>query len=132
MDFDRLIDTARLLKLTRQTGRAFHVAFVLRQRKVVAVGFNHFHKSNAICIRYKPTRFHESTSYRGTLHAEIDCMGKIKFQDSRKLTMVSIRIDNHNRPAFAQPCPNCAYHLGRWGLNKIFYTGRNGEICQLR
>jgi deoxycytidylate deaminase len=127
-NFSRLADVARILKATKQTGRSFHVAFILKGRKVIAVGFNNFNKSNHICRTYKPTRVH-GADYRACLHAEIDAAAKMKHRDSIKgLIMVSLRIDNKDRIAYAEPCPNCAFHLGKWGYNNIFYSTDSGQF----
>jgi len=120
--FNRLVDVAKIFKLTKQTGRSFHVAFVLKGRKVIEVGFNNFTKSNRICHYYKPTR-HHMADYRGNIHAEINSATKSRYRkDIKNLTLVSIRVNNNNKIAFAQPCPNCAFHLGKWGFKNIFYS----------
>jgi deoxycytidylate deaminase len=120
-NFSRLVETAKIFKLTKQTGRSFHVAFVLKGRKVVSVGFNDFRKTNPICYTYKPTRHHDP-DYQACIHAEIHATGRFRNRDMKDSSMVSIRIDNHNRLAYAQPCPNCAFYLGKMNFKNIFYS----------
>jgi len=131
-NFSRLIETAKIFKLTKQTGRSFHVAYVLKGRKVIAVGFNNFNKTNRVCYDYKPTRKH-LPDYRSIIHAEPDATAKIKNRtDIKDLTLVSIRINNHNNPDYAEPCPNCAFHLGKLGIKHVFYTTESGTFAQLK
>ena len=128
---ERLVVAARQHKQSKQTGRSFHVAFILKRRKIIAVGFNNINKSNVICHTYRPTRKHDAT-YISSLHAEVAAAGKVKFRDSMEdLTLVSIRIDNHGNLAYAEPCPNCAYYLGLWGFKNILYSDRDREFKQL-
>lgn len=128
---NRLVDIAKSFKLTKQTGRSFHVAFVLQRRKVVSVGFNNFAKSNFVCHNYKPTRNVMADDYRACVHAEIDATSKFRGKDVKKLILVSLRIDNHNRLAYAQPCPNCAYHLGKMGFVNIIYSDKSGQFTEM-
>lgn len=126
----RLSDVARVLKLTKQTGRSFHVAFVLKGRKVISLGVNDFRKTNRVCATYKPTR-HHLADYRACVHGEISATSQFRGKDVRRLTLVSIRIDNHNRLAYAEPCPNCAYHLGQMGFRDIWFSGRDGGFRRM-
>ena len=129
----RLTETARILKLTKQTGRSFHVAFILKGRKVISLGINNFHKTNRICHTYKPTR-HHLADYRACAHSEVQSTAKFRhlpIREIRKLTLVSIRINNKNQLAFAQPCPNCAYHLGKWGYDDIWYSTNEGTFDRM-
>lgn len=127
---NRLVDIARKFKIDKQTGRSFHVAFVLQRRKIVSVGFNDFRKTNQICHSYKPTR-HLLANYEACIHAEIDATAKFRNKDVRKMILVSIRIDNHGRLAYAQPCPNCAYHLGKMGFVDIIYSTRDRKFAEM-
>ena len=126
-DFKRLTDLAKALKLTKQTGRSFHVAVVLRKRKPIAIGTNHFGKSNRICQNYKPTR-HHGADYRACVHAEVSATSPFRRKSVRGLSLVSIRIDNHNRLAYAQPCPNCLLWLGKMGFDNIYYSTQEGYL----
>ncbi len=131
-NFLRLVNVSKRLKSVKQTGRSFHVAFLLKGRKVVEIGFNHFGKTGRICSSYtKPTRPH-GDGYIPNLHAEIDVISKVKRNPrANKMTLVSIRINNNGELAWAQPCPNCAYILGKKGFDNIFFSTSCGNFAKM-
>lgn len=130
-NFLRLVETAKIFKLTKQTGRSFHVAFILKGRKVVSVGFNDFRKSNPICHTYTPTRTH-GADYIACIHAEINATAKFRNKCMKSLSMVSIRINNHNKLSYAEPCPNCAFHLGKMNLKNVFFSTNDETFAIMR
>jgi len=77
-NFSRLVDIARAFRLEKKTGRSFHVTFALRHGKPISIGFNNFKKSNKISHGYKPYNTWHLPSYRACVHAECDCVAKIK------------------------------------------------------
>lgn len=133
-NFSRLVDIARAFRLEKKTGRSFHVTFALRHGKPISIGFNNFKKSNKVAQSYKPYNSWHLPSYRACVHAECDCMAKIKHLEiSRsRITIVSVRIDNDDRVTMAKPCPNCAYLLGKSGYTRVFYSDYSGEFVRLK
>ena len=133
-NFSRLVDIARAFRLEKKTGRSFHVTFALRHGKPISIGFNNFKKSNKISHGYKPYNTWHLPSYRACVHAECDCVAKIKHLeiDRGRITIVSVRIDNDDRVTMAKPCPNCAYLLGKSGYTRVFYSDYSGEFVRLK
>ncbi len=130
MNFNRLLDIARALKLHNQTGRVFHCAMVLKSGKPIAIGTNDYNKSCQICRTYKRWKHLYRKDYRSALHAEIAATAKIKHRayNPAKLTLVSMRINNNGKAGNAMPCPNCSYVLGAMGYKNIFYTDTDGKF----
>lgn len=130
-NFKHLAEHARIIKSACQTGKSFHVAFSLRGGKVTNVGINNYKKTNAICQKYKPTKTHDTKNYKPCIHAEINLMGKLRFVDVSKTTIVVVRINNNNELSNSMPCPNCAYQLGLRNFKQIYYSTNEGEFLKL-
>lgn len=127
MNFNRFVDIAKALKLTEQTGRCFHCAFAVKQKKIVCIGVNRYNKTNKISASYKPTKTTNVKNFISGIHAEIDLICKMKaIEDFSRFHLVSIRINNQNELDDACPCPNCAYHLGKVDFKHIWYSTKNG------
>lgn len=129
--FDRLVDVAKAMKPT-DWRKPFHVSFILRGGKVVAMGTNSYVKRNPICLRYRPHRHSLSKNpYIASIHSELAATAKIKFSDADNYTLVNIRINNNMELANACPCPNCSYFLGRMShIRKIFYSNEHGTFSR--
>ncbi len=132
-NFTRLVDIARAIKLEKQSGRSFHVAFALRHRKIVEIGVNNLKKCSPASLKYKPYNDWHRPDYKARIHAEMDCIGRLNRLDidHKKIIIVSIRIDNNGRVSCGKPCPNCSYQLGLAGYTKVFYSDSNGQFNKL-
>ena len=130
INLQRFVEIAKALKATKQTGRAFHCAIITKKRKPIAIGFNNFNKSNRICRAYKPTRKH-GPEYLACVHAEASVTAPFRNKSVKGLSLVSIRIDNHNRLAYAEPCPGCLMWLGKMGFERIFYSTNQGGFAKI-
>ena len=130
-NFHNLVDLARRLKENYQTGRAFHVAFAIKGGKVIEIGINSYQKNNCISSTYK-SRFDNNKVYRAGIHAEMDVTGKLKFYDTKRITIVVIRIDNNGNLANSKPCPNCAYQLGLLNYKNVYFSNSEGQFEKLK
>jgi deoxycytidylate deaminase len=130
-NFDRLVEIARALKLNKQSGVCFHVSFLLKGRKVVAIGINSYTKQNTISLSYKPTRI-SNGKYIAGIHSEMAVTAAIKFSSkNQKFTLVNVRINNNNKVVNSTPCANCSYQLGKMSnINKIFHSTECGTFVR--
>ena len=129
MNFERYVDVAKALKLTEQTGRCFHCALIIKQKKIICIGVNRYNKTNRISATYKPTKVTNVKHFMSGIHAEIQAMGKLKHMESfSKLHLVSIRINNQNQLDDACPCSGCAFELGRVDFKHIWYSTKEGKF----
>lgn len=131
-DFNRLVEIAKALKQSKQSGTCFHVSFLFKGRKVVSIGTNSYTKRNQISLTYKPTKICGGNNYVAGIHSEMAATAAIKFAPkSQKFSLVNIRIDNNNKVVNSTPCPNCAYHLGRMNnITKIFHSTECGSFVR--
>lgn len=127
MNFTRFVDIAKALKLTNQTGRCFHCAFAVKQKKIVCIGINRYNKTNRISATFKPKKVSNCVNFVSGIHAEIDLLGKMKRVESfSQYQLVSLRINNENELDNACPCPSCAFNLGQVDFKRIWYSTKSG------
>lgn len=131
--FDRLVEVAKAMKLKEQTGNSFHVSFVLKKSKVVAIGVNSYVKRNPICLEYKPTKSSAKLGkYIASIHSEIDATAKVKYNDFDNYTLVNIRINNNGNVANSCPCPNCFKQILKMPyVKRVFYSNDEGNFQRL-
>ncbi len=105
MNLEVLLEQAKE-KALESNCRVPMVAFLLRNGKPIAYGVN-------------------KKGFRGaSIHAEIDCLRKIRFQKRRgkNTTMVVIRHLRDGTTANAKPCANCVEVLKNMGVKNVAWT----------
>lgn len=105
MNLEVLLEQAKE-KALESNCRVPMVAFLLRNGKPIAYGVN-------------------KKGFRGaSIHAEIDCLRKIRFQKRRgkNTTMVVIRHLRDGTMANAKPCANCVEVLKNMGVKNVAWT----------
>ena len=97
-----LINIARSLKDTHQTGQVFITAFALKGNKILAIGCNNYkvnHPEKSFG-KYLPCK-HRLFDYHSGLHAEVKCIKELgAFRDDyHKIEIFVVRIGNDkNKP----------------------------------
>lgn len=126
-DFPRLVEIAKSMRVTCQTGKFFHVSYILKGGKIIVTGFNDYNKKNPVSATYKPTRITNSINYFAGIHSENKVLAKIRFRtDISDLMLVNVRINNNGELDLSCPCPNCAYQIGLFGLKKVYFSTKSG------
>lgn len=119
LNFTRLEEITRSMKMGLQTGKSFHTTFVFKGSKMVCLASNNYNK---IHPHHKFTAYTKSEgNYKPSLHSEIASLIRIGVTDCTDLTFVNIRIDNNGNPAISQPCENCARILRSVGYKYLCY-----------
>lgn len=129
--FSRLVEIAKALKITHQTGKSFHTSFALKGSKVVYIGTNSYKKSNPVCAAYKRTKYNVGKPYNSGIHSEAQICGKIKYRESwDDLTLVNIRINNEGHISDSCLCTNCAAMIYKSGktFKRIFFSTAHGFL----
>jgi len=65
------------------------------------------------------------------LHAEVDALVGVKYQDLRGSIMFVSRTSNTGRIGMAKPCSICSEVLRSYGIRKVYYT-TSTSIGELR
>lgn len=116
----RLITIARQMMPELRTGRTFHIAFILKSNKILALAPNNYNKNHLSHIygEYKPLRS-PLGNYIPSRHAEVNCLriflNKFGHLDMSGLTLFVVRIGMDGEVKNSCPCQNCSRVLN--GLN---------------
>ena len=128
----KLIEVARAMKGEKSTGKSFHVTGIIRQNKIVCIGWNNYNK------QHPAHRFGAYENYKGFtdrfrpgIHSEISAIIKMGQEDLSGYSMVNIRINNNFQVAMSKCCPNCERVIRQLGLKRLFYTTNLGNFEEL-
>jgi deoxycytidylate deaminase len=128
------VELARALRGSKQTGQCFHVTFLCKKRKVLAIGINSYIKlcpSHKFGV-YKPNKVDRTDRYIPGLHSEVSAIIKSGYTDCKDLTFFNIRINNNDQVASSKPCPNCYRVLKQVGFKAIYYFDAKGCVNVLK
>lgn len=127
------IELAMAMKPAKQTGRFYHVTFICKKRKVIAVGFNNLQKllNTNKWGEYLPTKSKAITRYEPGIHSELAAIIKGGFEDYSDYDFFNIRINNLGQIASSKPCVNCQRILKQVGFNHVYYFDEDLKIKML-
>lgn len=101
-------------------------AVIARKSNILAVGVNQ-NKSHPLQKKYNRIRFNDDPdSCQHHLHAEMDAISKLKWQDLSKATIYVFRKNGNDQLAMSRPCPACLAKIMELGIKKIHYTTDGG------
>ena len=100
---------------------------------IISVGWNQ-NKTHPIQKYYN--RYRDFVNDNGTLdklHAEIDCISKIKYMDIKwdKVKIFVYREMFDGSMGMARPCPACMQYMKDMGIKNIYYTTNDGYAYEL-
>lgn len=98
-----------------------HFAFILKGSKVLVIGVNS-----------STTHPKSNTPYRAK-HAEFDALNRFKniFPEERldNKSFLVLRINNQGIIRMSRPCSCCISFIGRYNVDRIFYSDRDGQLA---
>lgn len=129
----KYVELAKAMKPAHQTGRFYHVTFICKKRKVIAVGFNNFNKNHPEHKwgKYAPQKTVNTDNYEPCIHSELSAIIKSGHEDCSQYDFFNIRINNHNEIAPSKPCVNCQRVLQQVGYNRVYYFDERGKLREL-
>lgn len=89
------------------------VGAVLASKRPIATGFN--------SIKTHPKFANPEIHKKISIHAEIACLIKTKFQDING-TEIYVYRESNGEPAMARPCKACLKELKSRGVKRIYYS----------
>lgn len=125
-----LINIARSLKESHQTGQMFVTCFALKGNRILAIGCNNYR----VCHPEKRFGKYRSLKsrpydYHSGLHAEIKCIKELgPFRtDYHKIELFVVRLGNEKDMPVkcSKPCENCQRVLKKFNFKNICYTTDN-------
>lgn len=125
------VDYARAMKGSRQTGQFYHVTFICKKRKVIAIGFNNLTKllPPTRWGTYKASKNNCRETYAAGIHSEISAIIKCGHEDCSSFDFFNIRINNKGEIANSKPCFNCQRVLNQVGYKNIYYFDNKRNLC---
>lgn len=107
--------------------KSFHVCIGFQRNTPLAIGLNNPYVESPKAHRI--ARMTGVSSF-GYLHAEMDLISKLlgKYYIDQDLKIVVIRRNKAGELAESKPCKNCNAVLSAFGISKIWYSTRTGEI----
>jgi len=115
MDFDVLnVGFFRLAKYASDNSDfRIKVGAVLANKRPIVTGFNK--------IKTHPEFANPEIHEKISIHAEIDCLIKTKFQHING-TDIYVYRESNGVPAMARPCKSCLKELKSRGVRRIYYS----------
>ena len=122
-----LINIAKSLKTSHQTGQMFITAFALKGKRILAIGCNNYNIAHPEKQfgKYRATQ-DRGYDYKSSLHAEIKCLKELgPFRtDYHKIEIFIVRIGNEKGLPirYSCPCLNCQRVLTPYKFKRIEFT----------
>lgn len=124
--FDKAKEASRLSDFPR-----YHLgAIAVYKNDILALG-NNCCKTSPVQKHYNKERHYQTEAAfknTNTLHAEVNCLNKIKMLDIdfSKVSLFVYREHKNGKKAMARPCPACSKMIKDLGIKSIYYTTDNG------
>jgi len=131
--FKKLIEIAKALSpINRTDVRNHHVTFMLKKRKIVAIGVNNA-KTNTKNLKYNYTnKDNKCVRTSVNTHSELASVIKYGKENCSDITFINIRIDRNGNLNNSSPCKGCTSLLKQVGFKKLFYTTQQQTFEELK
>lgn len=107
----------------------YHICCAYRKSRLISIGINNMVDESPKAI-YFARRFKTGKMYPHNC-GEIACLSRLwgRYHIDSSISLVVIRLSKHGGQIVvgeSRPCKHCQIVIGGLGLNKVFYTTRNG------
>lgn len=113
--------------------RPYHFAFIFKRGVLVSFGVNSYQKCPKILRLARRFNIRKYTEYQYP-HAETDAIskawGKIHLDNSCVMTI--IRLNRYGKLQDSKPCVDCRAILDSIGLDKIWWSTKDGKVTNGR
>ncbi len=106
-----------------------HFAFLFLRNKLLSIGQNNMATTSGVAHKFGK-RFGGKPPEFPFLHAEIDAIAKLWGETyvSKRMRLVSLRLDKHGEILVSKPCKNCSLVLDVLGPAVIYFDGK--KFCE--
>lgn len=124
---------ANAVSLAQENGkRCKHVAFILKGKRVLAVGVNSS-KTHPLAKQLKfQTKYTESQCAELNACLKLGLTHRDGLPDFSTMIMVIVRVNNDGSLGLSQPCKGCQHLLAQCGFKKVYYSNANGQLINSR
>ena len=96
-------------------------AVLFKGPRIMSSGHNEIRGNGKIHPKYK--------YFDNTIHAEQSAILNLKdWNKAKNADMLIVRINNSGKFSLAYPCPMCQSFLKFLGINKVYFSNRDGNI----
>jgi hypothetical protein len=132
MNKKRLKDLAFSLIDTDSKKRCHHFSFIIHKGRIVSIGQNN-RKTHPINLINRKTSVKTGEDFSDEKHtcSEFNAILKLKKLtniNSKKCSIVNMRIDRNNNLAFAKPCMSCQNLLKFFEFKNVIWTNNQGDF----
>lgn len=118
----RIVEVAKALREKEQTGQFFHVSFICKGVRILAIGMNNYYKSHPIC------RLHPYKAEECSIHSELSATIKFGEEDLSHYSFFNVRIGNNGNVMNSKPCAGCQSLLKQLNVRRFFHSTDDGEF----
>jgi hypothetical protein len=132
MNKQRLKDLAFSLMDSSSKKRCHHFSFIMHKGRIISIGQNNT-KTHPINLINRKTSVKTGKDFSDEKHtcSEFNAILKLKKLtniNSKKCSMVNIRIDRNKNLAFAKPCMSCENLLKFFEFKNVIWTNKDGNF----
>jgi hypothetical protein len=136
MNKKRLEDLAFSLVDSSSKKRCHHFSFIIHKGKIISIGQNS-RKTHPINLINRKTSVKTGKDFSDEKHtcSEFNAILKLKKLtniNSKKCSIINLRIDRNNRLAFAKPCMSCENLLKFFEFKNIEYFDKDGSYAKTK
>lgn len=121
---NRTIDIAMSLCPLNLEHRCSHIAFLIRNSKIVHIGTNSC-KSHPETLKYD-YKNHQLVG----IHAELAVCMKSGKENLRDYKMVVLRVNRNGKLANSKPCCGCQSVIKQFNVGEVWYSDKNGNVVK--
>lgn len=122
---NRTVDIAKALCPLNLEHRCSHIAFLIKNSKIVHIGTNSC-KSHPQTLKYA-YKNHQLVG----LHAELNVCMKSGKEDLRDYKMVVLRVDRTGKLNNSKPCCGCQSVIKQFNIQEVWHSDHKGEVVQM-
>jgi deoxycytidylate deaminase len=110
----------------------FHVSFILKAQRILAVGINNERKTNPNNLKYgyMDRNGEDISEYVGS-HSELMAVRKLNEVDCRKYRLINFRIDRRGLLTSSRPCRGCQNLIKFCNFKEVWYSTFGGNMERL-
>ena len=113
---EKAIEEAKISKCYPQ-----HGCVIFKGSRIITTGFNEIRYCNRLNYKYR--------KWINSLHAEQKAILFSK-NDLKRCSLLVIRLNAHGELKYSKPCKVCQGLIANVGINKVYYSDKNGSIVQ--
>ena len=130
MHFSEIVmNLSKIKKVANKfSGCKNHVALICDKRgRIVSVGINQSYKTHVLAKRYG----YRYSAIHAELHAITTLSCRLNEIENKNYILINLRFLANKNLGLAKPCILCQRLLKDFGIKRVYYTNKSGNIIKL-